>query len=116
VYLDIKTVAGRRTGAGRTGRRSDEAGDGADGGDEFMTADVAAGILADAYDPDLLGVAVARAGSPDPVVVAGSLAGLADREFGPPLHALVIPGELHHLEAEALATFADAPVDLLEVA
>jgi diphthamide biosynthesis methyltransferase len=77
-----------------------------------MTADVAAGLLADEW-PDRLGVAVARAGSPDPVVVADRLSALADREFGDPLHLLVLPGDLHHVEADALRTLGCAPADLL---
>jgi len=78
----------------------------------FLTADRAAGLLAEDHG-DVLGVAVARAGGPDPLVVADRLSALADRSFGDPLHLLVVPGELHHLEAEALAAFADAPADLL---
>ena len=81
-------------------------------GEEFMTADHAAGLLAADWAGELA-VAVARAGSPDPIVAADRLSALAERDFGDPLHLLVIPGELHHLEAEALASFGDAPADLL---
>jgi len=56
-----------------------------------MTADVGAELLAAEY-PDLAGVVVARAGSPDPLVEAGTMTELAGREFGDPLHLLVIPG------------------------
>ncbi|MFB6304626.1 MAG: diphthine synthase [Haloferacaceae archaeon] len=94
VYLDIKVDAP----AGR--------GD----GEEFMTGDVAAGLLAEGWR-DAPGVVVARAGSPDPVVAADRLSALAERSFGDPLHLLVIPGDLHHLEREALATLAGAPAD-----
>jgi diphthine synthase len=96
VYLDIKTDDGTPLDAPET----------------YMTADRAAGLLADA-GVEGLAVAVARAGSPDPVVAADDLAALADREFGPPLHLLVVPGELHEMEAEALAAFGDAPDRLL---
>ncbi|AXG10911.1 diphthine synthase [Haloplanus rubicundus] len=96
VYLDIKIDDGRGTEAGET----------------YMTADVAAGLLAEEW-PDRLAVAVARAGSPDPVVVADRLSALADREFGDPLHLLVLPGDLHHVEADALRTLGGAPADLL---
>jgi diphthine synthase len=96
VYLDIKVDDGR----------------GDDAGETYMTADVAAGLLAAEW-PDRLGVAVARAGSPDPVVVADRLSALADRDFGDPLHLLVVPGEVHHVEADALRTLAGAPPDLL---
>lgn len=64
--------------------------------------------------PDTLAVVVARAGSDDPLVVADALSALAERDFGQPLHLIVIPGRLHDLEAESLATFADAPDSLLE--
>ena len=80
--------------------------------ERYMTADAAAGTLAEAW-PDRLAVAVARAGSPDPLVVADRLAALADRTFGDPLHLLVIPGDLHHVEAEALRAFGGAPEDVL---
>ncbi|WP_132057535.1 diphthine synthase [Halorussus amylolyticus] len=91
VYLDIKAQRG-----------------------EYMTADHAARLLAEGYD-DVLAVAVARAGSPEPLVAADRLSALADREFGDPLHLLVVPGDLHHIEADALAALADAPEDLLDV-
>jgi diphthine synthase len=115
VYLDIKTVAGRRTGRGRVERSDPDSAAAGDPDDEFMTADVAADLLAAEWDADALGVAVARAGSPDPVVAADRLGRLAELDFGDPLHALVVPGELHHLEAEALQAFGDAPADLVEV-
>jgi diphthine synthase len=96
VYLDIKVDDGRGTDAGET----------------YMTADVAADLLATVW-PDRLAVAVARAGSPDPLVVADRLSALATREFGDPLHLLVLPGDLHHVEADALRTLGGAPADLL---
>jgi diphthine synthase len=78
--------------------------------DAYLTADAAAGLLADGWS-DTLAVAVARAGSPDPVVVADRLAALSARDFGDPLHLLVIPGDLHHIEADALAALGGAPDD-----
>ena len=80
--------------------------------DEYLTADVAAGLFATGWD-DTLGVAVARAGSPAPVVAADTLSALAERDFGDPLHLLVIPGDLHHVESDALATLAGAPQAVL---
>jgi diphthine synthase len=79
----------------------------------YMTADEAAGLLADPLE-DPLGVAIARAGSEDPVVAADRLSTLAAAEFGPPLHLLIVPGDLHHVEAEALIAFAGAPPPLTE--
>ncbi|WP_049982305.1 diphthine synthase [Halorubrum sp. BV1] len=99
VYLDIKV------GTGPTGSDPDH--------EEYMTADVGAELLAEGWT-DGLAVAVARAGSPDAVVAADRLSALADRDFGDPLHLLVIPGDLHHIEADALAGLADAPDELLD--
>jgi diphthine synthase len=81
---------------------------------EYMSAAAAAGLLADGWE-DTLGVAVARAGSPEPVVAADSLSALAEREFGDPLHLLILPGDLHHVESDALATLGGAPADALAV-
>ncbi len=83
--------------------------------DEYMTADVGAELLAAEY-PDLVGVVVARAGSPDPLVEAATMADLAERDFGDPLHLLVVPGELHLLEADALVELAGADREDLEIA
>ncbi|QWC19856.1 diphthine synthase [Halorubrum sp. 2020YC2] len=99
VYLDIKV------GTGPTGPDPDH--------EEYMTADVAAGLLADEW-ADELAVVVARAGSPNAVVAADRLRAIADREFGAPLHLLVIPGDLHHVEADALVGLAGAPESLVE--
>mgnify|MGYP000047147629 CR=1 FL=1 len=97
VYLDIKVDDGR----------------GSDAGETYMTADVAADLLATEW-PDRLAVVVARAGSPEPVVDADRLSALATRDFGDPLHLLVLPGDLHHVEADALRTLGGAPADLVE--
>jgi diphthine synthase len=78
----------------------------------YMTADQGADLLADAHGDDL-GVAIARAGSADPVVAADTLDALGGRAFGEPLHLLVVPGDLHHVESEALAELAGAPEALI---
>jgi len=83
--------------------------------DDYMRADHAAALLADA-DEDCLGVVVARAGSPSPVVRADSLSTLATESYGEPLHLLVVPGTLHHIERDALAALGDAPRELLDAA
>lgn len=51
--------------------------------------------------------AVARAGSPQPRVVCGQLGDLAEADLGPPLHVIVLPGELHFAEEEALVGLAE---------
>ena len=80
--------------------------------DRYMAASTAAERLAPGLD-DPLGVVVARAGSPDPVVAADRLSTLAEADFGDPLHLLVIPGDLHHVERDALVGLAGASEDLL---
>jgi diphthine synthase len=97
VYLDIKV-------GDVPGKASDD--------DEFMTGDVAARLLGEWADA--LGVVVARAGSPEPVVAADRLSALAERTFGDPLHLLVIPGTLHDLEADALCELCGAPRHVVE--
>jgi diphthine synthase len=79
----------------------------------YMTASTAAELLTDKLG-NALGVVVCQAGGPDPVVVADGLPALAESEFGDPLHMLIIPGELHHVEREALAALAGAPSDLMD--
>ncbi|MCP1662308.1 MAG: diphthine synthase [Methanocalculus sp. MSAO_Arc1] len=54
-------------------------------------------------------VGIARAGSDDMAIHAGSGADLLSHEFGPPLHILLVPAELHHMEREYLETFAGLP-------
>ena len=50
-------------------------------------------------------------GSPEAKLVcdADNLDALTDREFGPPLHMLVLPGDCHTLERDALVSLAGAP-------
>ncbi|SAI87759.1 diphthine synthase [Methanoculleus bourgensis] len=57
-------------------------------------------------EPPALYVGIARAGSESPVVAAGSGAKLKETQFGPPLHALVVPADLHPMEREYLEIFA----------
>jgi diphthine synthase len=80
--------------------------------DRYMPASTAAERLAPELG-ELLTIVVARAGSPDPLVVADRLSALAEQEFGDPLHLIVIPGNLHHVESEALSQLAGAPSELV---
>jgi diphthine synthase len=52
---------------------------------------------------------VARAGSDNPLIVADTIKGLINRDFGPALHTIVVPGKLHFLEIEALQLLAQLP-------
>lgn len=60
------------------------------------------GVFSDASEA----FAIARAGSPSPGVFRGKLADLAKHDFGAPLHTLVVPGNLHFVEEEAVQTLA----------
>jgi len=51
-------------------------------------------------------VGIARAGSDEPVVRAGPAEKMRSTDFGPPLHILVVPAELHDMEREYLERFA----------
>lgn len=64
--------------------------------------------------PDALACVVARAGAPDCVRVAGRLGDLAEMDFGPALHSIVVPSRLHFMEARALVVLAGADPKLVE--
>ena len=51
-------------------------------------------------------VGIARAGSVEPVVRAGQAEKIRSCDFGPPLHILIVPAELHDMERESLEMFA----------
>jgi diphthine synthase len=51
-------------------------------------------------------VGIARAGSEDPVVRAGTADILRSVDFGLPLHILIVPAELHDMERSYLEMFA----------
>ena len=51
-------------------------------------------------------VGIARAGSGVPVVRAGTAEKIRAENFGPPLHIVIIPAELHEMEREYLEMFA----------
>jgi diphthine synthase len=78
--------------------------------DRFMTIPEAVGLLEQmAQEKQIrvpLYVGVARAGSDDVVVRAGPAEKVRAEEFGPPLHILVIPAELHDMEQRYLEMFA----------
>ncbi|CAA3020442.1 probable diphthine methyl ester synthase [Olea europaea subsp. europaea] len=55
-----------------------------------------------AYIKDTSCVGLARGGSEDQAIVAGSTKQLLTIDFGPPLHCLVIVGNVHPVEEEML--------------
>jgi diphthine synthase len=80
-------------------------------GERFMTVREGIALLGEMAArisrpaPDFL-IGIARAGSPDSLVAAGGPAWLAGIDFGPPLHVLVVPADLHPVEREYLEAFA----------
>jgi diphthine synthase len=58
--------------------------------------------------PGTLAIGIARLGAPDQLIVSGTLAELVGVEFGAPLHSLILPGEVHDVEADALAVYSVA--------
>ncbi|MGE4274610.1 MAG: diphthine synthase [Candidatus Methanomethylophilaceae archaeon] len=68
------------------------------------------GLIAD----DTLVCVAARLGAEDELVVAGYPRDILGMELGGPLHTLVIPGNLHFMEAFALVRFAQAPEEIIE--
>jgi diphthine synthase len=65
---------------------------------------------------DTLVVGLARAGSQNPTVKADYAQTLLKFDFGPAPHALVFPGELHFMEAEALVILAKGPPEIRQMA
>jgi len=61
--------------------------------------------IRDVLSADTFCVGMARVGQETQVIASGPLKLLKDYDFGPPLHSLVIPGEMHYLEEEMLKTF-----------
>ena len=89
-------------------------------GGEFLTAPEALRYLLDlareqkstALSDDTLVCVLSQVGSEAPRVTAGRAKDLLSRDVGPPLHCIVVPGELHFMEREALVKLAGAPTDV----
>jgi len=58
---------------------------------------------------DSIACVVARAGSNEPIVRSNTIEKLKKMDFGPPLHSIVIPGNLHFMEIKALELLAQLP-------
>jgi diphthine synthase len=54
---------------------------------------------------------IARAGGDNPVLKADFVEKLAAYDFGEPPFSLIIPGDMHFMEVDALIAFAGAPVE-----
>jgi len=89
--------------------------------DRYMTANQAMEYLLrveaerneNTISEDTIMIVVARAGSENPVVRADRIKNLINEDFGGPLHCMMIPADLHFMEAEALVELAGAPKELL---
>lgn len=57
------------------------------------------GVISD----DSLAIGIARLGHKDFKIIAAPIKDLLNIDFGLPLHSIVIPGDLHHVEQEALS-------------
>jgi len=65
-------------------------------------------------NPDLIMIGVARAGGPTQLIRAGRSDEVRRIDFGQPPHALIIPGRLHFMEAEALTLLWGLSKELAE--
>lgn len=54
---------------------------------------------------DTIVVGFARIGHPDYKIITGTLKDLKEKNFGEPLHSIIIPGKMHHIEEEAINSF-----------
>lgn len=90
--------------------------------DRYMTANQAMEYLLKVEDEldekvtdeNTLVVVIARAGSEKPVVRSDKIKNLVNEDFGGPLHCIIVPADLHFMEAEALVELANAPEELLK--
>jgi diphthine synthase len=65
------------------------------------------------FTDDRLVVGLARIGSPEPTVRCNQIKDLVEFDFGSPPHALIVPGQLHFMEASILVKLFGAPPSLL---
>jgi diphthine synthase len=83
----------------------------------YMTANEGLNLLLDMekklkknlIKKDTIACVVARAGSSEPIIRADCIKELINFDFGEPLHTIVIPGDLHFMEIEALKVLAQLP-------
>ncbi|MCW4003458.1 MAG: diphthine synthase [Candidatus Bathyarchaeota archaeon] len=61
---------------------------------------------------DTVALGIARAGSNNPTLKADFIKNLADFDFGKPPYSLIVVGDLHFMEADALIALASAPATI----
>jgi len=89
---------------------------------EFMTVREALKILEELeahkgyniIQGNTLVIGLARIGCKDEKVKGGTLSEVITIDFGPPPHSLIIPGELHPMEAEALIHIAKTEEEIIK--
>lgn len=64
-----------------------------------------------AVTPDTVALGIARAGCDCPVVKSDFVKNLVSYDFGEPPFSLIMPGDLHFMEVDALIALAGAPVE-----
>ena len=87
------------------------------GSNRYMTANEGMRLLLEIeekrgkkiFNNDSIICVVTRAGSNKPIVAAGTFKNMINKNFGLPLHTLVVPGKLHFMEVEALEKLAQLP-------
>ncbi|WP_409200740.1 diphthine synthase [Methanobrevibacter sp. DSM 116169] len=91
--------------------------------DKYMTVNEGLKLLLDIKDDldykgkvteDTLAIGIARVGSKDVSVKASKISDLINEDFGSPLHCILIPADLHIVEAEYLVEIAGAPKEILD--
>ncbi len=88
--------------------------------DKYMTANEGLELLLEMEDKmkqniikeDSVACVVSQAGSPKPSLNSDTIKNLIKKDFGKPLHTIVIPGKLHFMEIEALEICANLPNSL----
>lgn len=66
--------------------------------------------------PDTVAVGIARAGGNNPIMKADYIKSLVNFDFGEPPFSLIVLGDLHFMEVDALMAFACAPADFRRLA
>ncbi|MFP4567504.1 MAG: diphthine synthase [Candidatus Woesearchaeota archaeon] len=56
-------------------------------------------------DANTLAIGIARIGLEDETIITAPLSKLKEKDFGAPLHSLIIPGKLHEIEEEMINQF-----------
>ena len=91
---------------------------------QFLNIDQAIAILLEVEQknkkgvvtPDTAAVGIARAGSYYPTLKADFVKNLVHYDFGEPPYSLILPGDMHFMEAESLIAFAGAPAEFRSLA